>query len=496
MVFLLPVLAHPFRRLLASCFSGTLVRAVDTFTVLLKVLAAFFTDGKGHWLDYGLQLRCGWQQRLTKPLAQGAVGKADTKHRTFAVQRQAAVFLVVVGALGYNQLFDVSFLLSRQLTIGFGHRQLPPFFGVGSNIVSGKIYYSLTNRRNTGCSAELFFQRIKENWQNIFEGRFPAVYSDPKRYEHDGLDEDTDFEDEYEANDSDYIVDDEDEDENALWGDAEEDAADEEDTDDPPEKKRRKRKKKDIFADSDTDADDAEAEEDEKTRQSLAKEQRIIDELEADAKENPIEDDEDNTGDEQPERKLLKRELRAQALKRLEDSARTLKDYENLVAWYDRLDANRQRKERYHELFRSGDDVPLDYGASEDALCFPDTLNDVLTRQERKGDFIDTIFYCPYDIHELVTDGEMSVILRELHEDHKFLLFLSALRQYSSVKIAAIRGQTDRNIRKVRNTMLKKIRKKLLAALTEKVQAQQPLTLLEKEFLSENGVDVENGNKS
>ena len=145
---------------------------------------------------------------------------------------------------------------------------------------------------------------------------------DPKRYENDGLyeDEDTEYEDEYEADDSDYIVDDEDEDENALWDDAEEDA------DDPPEKKRRKRKKKDIFADSDTDAEDAEAEEYEKTRRRLAKEQRIIDEIEADAAENPIEDDGDDTGDEQPERKLLKRELRAQALKRLEDYARTLKD--------------------------------------------------------------------------------------------------------------------------------------------------------------------------
>jgi len=319
------------------------------------------------------------------------------------------------------------------------------------------------------------------------------VYDDPKRYENDGLfDEDTDYEDEYEADDSDCIVDDEDEeDENALWDDAEEDSADKDDADEPPEKKRRKRKKKDLFADSDTDAEDAEAEEYEKTRRRLAKEQRIIDEIEADAAENPIEDDSDDTGDEQPERKLLKRELRAQALKRLEDSARTLKDYENLVAWYDRLDANRQRRERYHELFRSGDDVPLDCGASEDALCFPDTLNDVLKRQERMGDFIDTIFYCPYDIHELATDGDMSVILRELNEDHKFLLFLWALRQYSSVKIAAIRGQSDRNIRKVRSTMLKKIRKKLLAALTEKVQTQQPLTLLEKEFLSENGVDIE-----
>lgn len=318
------------------------------------------------------------------------------------------------------------------------------------------------------------------------------MYGDPKRYEKDGLyDEDTDYEDEYEADDSDYIVDDEDEeDENALWDDAEEDAADKDDTDEPPEKKRRKRKKN-FFADSDTDAEDAEAEEYEKTRCRIAKEQRLIDEIEADAAENPIEDDSDDSSDEQPERKMLKRELRAQALKRLEDSARTLKDYENLVAWYDRLDANRQRRERYHELYRSGDDVPLDYGASEDTLCFPDTLNDVLKRQERKGDFIDTIFYCPYDIHELVTDADMSVILRELNEDQKFLLFLSALRQYSSTKIAVIRGQSDRNIRKVRNTMLKKIRKKLLAALTEKVQAQQPLTLLEKEFLKENGVDIE-----
>ena len=317
---------------------------------------------------------------------------------------------------------------------------------------------------------------------------------DPKRYENDGLyDEDTDYEDEYEADDFDYIVDDEDE--NALWDDAEEDSSDDDDTDDPPEKKRRKQKKKAVFADSDTDAEDEEAEEYEKTRRRIAKEQRLIDEIEADAAENPIEDDSDDSGDEQPERKLLKRELQAQALKRLEDSARTLKDYENLVTWYDRLDANRQRKERYHELYRSGDDVPLDYGASEDALCFPDTLNDVLTRQERKGDFIDSIFYCPYDIHELVTDADMSVILRELNEDHKFLLFLSALRQYSSVKIAAIRGQSDRNIRKVRNTMRKKIRKKLLAALSEKVQAQQPLTLLEKEFLSENCVDIEKTKK-
>lgn len=234
-----------------------------------------------------------------------------------------------------------------------------------------------------------------------------------------------------------------------------------------------------------------EAELSERARRQLTEEQKLIDELEADAEEHPIEDDEIST-DESAERKLLKRELRAQALKRLEDSARTLWDFEALVTWYDRLDANRQRKERYHELFRSGDDVPLDYGAAEDGLFFPDTLNDALSKLERKGDFIDSIFYCPYDIHELVTDDDISNILRELSEDRKFLLFLWALRQYSSVRIAAIRDQSDRNICKVRNTMLKRIRKKLLAALTEKARSQQPLALLEKEFLRKNGEDIEN----
>lgn len=317
------------------------------------------------------------------------------------------------------------------------------------------------------------------------------MYDDPKRYENDSLyDEDADYEDEYDADESDYIDEDE-EDENALWDD-EEDTSDEADPDESPRNKRRKRKEQVSFS----GFEDEEVEEQEQAQRRLAKEQRLIDELEADAEEHPIEDDGDDTGDEQPERKLLKRELRAQALKRLEDSARTIRDFENLVAWYDRLDTNRQRKERYHELFRSGDDVPLDYGATEDGLYFPDTLNDVLSKLERKGDFIDSIFYCPYDIHELVTDRDISNILWKLSEDSKFLMFLWALRQYSSVRIAAIRRQSDRNIRKVRNTMLKKIRKKLLAALTKKVQTQQPLTLLEKEFLNENGVDIENSSKT
>jgi len=298
------------------------------------------------------------------------------------------------------------------------------------------------------------------------------------------------FEDDYryedEADDFEYIDDDEEEDENALWDD--EDAVDAE-IDNPPDKPKRKRKKKDTEDSSDESyPEEAEADAAEQAQRQIALEQNIIDRLEADAAEHPFEDD---AGDEEPERKKLKRELRAEALARLEDAARTQRDFENVIAWWDKLDANRERRERYHELSRSGDDVPLDYGASANELFFPDTLNDVLEKQIRKGDFIDAIFYCPYDIHELVTEEYLSEILLELKEDHKELLFLWAVRLFSSTRIAAIRQQSDRNIRKIRNTMMKKIRKELLSALTDKAEKQLPMTLVEKAFLSDIGKAVD-----
>ena len=307
------------------------------------------------------------------------------------------------------------------------------------------------------------------------------MFEDDYRYE----------DEEFESEDYAYIDDDdEEEDENALWDD--EDTTDTE-IDDPPDKPKRKRRKKESEDSTDESyPEEAEAESAAQAQRQIALEQNVIARLEADAEEHPFEDD---AGDEEPERKKLKRELRAEALARLEDAARTQKDFENVIAWWDKLDANRERRERYHELSRSGDDVPLDYGASANELYFPDTLNDVLEKLIRKGDFIDAIFYCPYDIHELVTEEYLSKILLELSEDHKELLFLCAVKLFSSTRVAAIRQQSDRNIRKVRNTVLKKIRKKLLAVLTEKAEKQQPMTLLEKAFLAESGKVVDSVEK-
>ena len=227
-------------------------------------------------------------------------------------------------------------------------------------------------------------------------------------------------------------------------------------------------------------SDEYEQEESSELRRELALEREAALDLE-------IERDEQRsrTKPEPPAKKKLKRELEQEALARLESAARTVSDFENVVAWWDRLDANRERRERYHEVSRSGDDLPIDYGASEDGLRFPDTMNSVLEKQRQQGDFIDTIFNCPFEIHELVTEPYMSKVLFELSDDHKEILYFSAVRMYSSIKIAELRGQSDRNIRKVRNTMLKKIYKKILPYLKEREEKGLSMTMEERAFLAE-----------
>ena len=98
--------------------------------------------------------------------------------------------------------------------------------------------------------------------------------------------------------------------------------------------------REDDEIESEYDTENVDAELSEQAQRQLLKERHLIDELEADAAENPIEDD---RPDEDSERKKLKRELQAEALARLEDAARTVSDFEKVVAWWDKLDANRER---------------------------------------------------------------------------------------------------------------------------------------------------------
>ena len=182
---------------------------------------------------------------------------------------------------------------------------------------------------------------------------------------------------------------------------------------------------------------------------------------------------------------MLHREARALAIRRIEESARTEADFQNVLYWWDKLDANRERKEREHEIGRSA--VPLEWGADEMYLSDRPSYDMVLRKLLLAGEFIDIIFDHPGTIHELVTDADLSKILKELKPHLKNMLYYLFLRDYSTTEYAESIGQSDRNIRGIRETALKKIRKLYGGIFTYRKENNLPMTLDEKFFL-ENGV--------
>ena len=72
-------------------------------------------------------------------------------------------------------------------------------------------------------------------------------------------------------------------------------------------------------------------------------------ELKAFRKQNLIPEYNDSSS----EKTMLHREARALAISRLEESARTEEEFANVISWWDKLDDNRERRERYHEIGRS-----------------------------------------------------------------------------------------------------------------------------------------------
>ena len=182
---------------------------------------------------------------------------------------------------------------------------------------------------------------------------------------------------------------------------------------------------------------------------------------------------------------MLHREARALALRRIEESARTEDDFQKVIEWWDKLDENRERRERDHEIGRST--VPLEWGADELYLSDRPSYDMVLRTLLLAGDFLDLIFDSPEKIHELVTDADLSKILEELKPHLKNMLYYLFLRDYSAAEYAESIGQSDRNIRGIRETALKKIRKLYGGILTYRKENNLPMTLDEKYFLA-NGV--------
>lgn len=187
-------------------------------------------------------------------------------------------------------------------------------------------------------------------------------------------------------------------------------------------------------------------------------------------------------------KRRLIRELKEDALARIEFAARSLRDYEQVLLFWDKRDNAAARRQRLHENNRG--DVPLEwnsrvYAASGIDLTFPAWMNEPMISQLRRGQFLDCLFDCPYEMHDLTAKEYLRRPIMELKEEHKEILHFLYLRLYDPQRLAVLRGQSARNIRKVRDVVLRKVRRNVYAALLKQQAAGRILTPRERAFLEE-----------
>jgi hypothetical protein len=223
-------------------------------------------------------------------------------------------------------------------------------------------------------------------------------------------------------------------------------------------------------------------------QQQIQFELEYMNEVELEHELHPFQDDDIQPEDEHPHKTMLKREIRAQALKRLEDGARTVSDFEEVISQWDHLDDNRERKERYHEVGREHIDSQKDVAPL--AIVIPTPINHAYWRQLMKGDFIDIIANCPYEMHESLEDEDYSKIIKDLKEDHKEVIYFLYLRDFTTLQLAALRNQSDRNIRGVRSTILGQIEKKVLMILADRQIEDLSFTMEEMDFLARHEAEI------
>lgn len=184
---------------------------------------------------------------------------------------------------------------------------------------------------------------------------------------------------------------------------------------------------------------------------------------------------------ESPLHKMLKRDIEAEALKRLEESAVTDDDFHEVIRQWNRLDSNRERKERYHEIYRNDEDFPLELGA---AIGTNFATNIHMLRQAFKGNFLEIIYDSPYEIQEHMTEKYLFEILRDLKPSYKELLYYRAIEGYSNTEYAKLEGCTSKNIRKKWAKMIGIIQDKIYKYLSsDEAKQHHDFTITERAFL-------------
>ena len=182
--------------------------------------------------------------------------------------------------------------------------------------------------------------------------------------------------------------------------------------------------------------------------------------------------------------KRLKRDLRLEALRRLEVSARYPWEFQKVTDTWNLLAANRQRMQREHELLRGN--VPIDHGTdSSTVTIFPRYLNDPIRRQVQCGRFEDALADCVDTMQDFTTKEYARAAVCKLIRSHRESLYLLYIKLIPVKELAKLRGSSLQTAYRTKDTMLLRLREAAHEALSAMQVQGIPLTKMEHLFLAQ-----------
>jgi DNA-directed RNA polymerase specialized sigma24 family protein len=193
-------------------------------------------------------------------------------------------------------------------------------------------------------------------------------------------------------------------------------------------------------------------------------------------------------------RETLKRKARAEYLRRLENSARTLEEYQEVVDMHDKIDAAREKREQRHEVGRfeslyqieipanNKHDYPVKLSYRGGAVV-PRPIQHPCCWELMKGDFISYIYDNADEMWQIIEDWQVAKPLRDaLTAKQKEALFLSAVRLATTEQIGCYTDKSDRAVRRLIADALEKIRSEFAPKIRYRLENDSLVTPEKQRF--------------
>ena len=126
-----------------------------------------------------------------------------------------------------------------------------------------------------------------------------------------------------------------------------------------------------------------------------------------------------------------------------------------------------------------------------DTRIYPRYLNSPEERQLANGYFLDFIADCLLEMEDLTSKKYIWNIVHALKPKQREILYFLGVKNFKVAKLAEMRGQSERNIRRARTVVYKRIWKQTYSALMKMQARGYKPTLREKQFIVryENGME-------